>query len=160
MLVMKLHADKLKELIFEFRYEFWPSSLINPEVDESLRKRSRLAFMGMSTLYSAGTVYVLGYMIHSLARGNMELPLLSDYGFDVTVSPVYEIVYILQVINQLFSVIYATLGHDSLLFAMCSNAIGQFILLKNRFANILKESDREMVLRQCIRHHYMLFRYI
>lgn len=157
LIILKLHAEKLKQLLFMFDHEFL-SSTADHQTENLLRRHSRLVFKTLCLIYISSLGYIFGSVILPLTRGGRELPLNSYYGFNLTRSPVYEIVYSVQTINQLLTVLQGISAHDDLMFVLCSNVIAQFIMLNNALAKVLNEEFARQKLGRYIRHHNMLLR--
>ncbi|KAI7815354.1 Odorant receptor Or43 [Rhyzopertha dominica] len=156
--ILKLNANKLKQLLFIFRHKFLSPSTAGLHTQNRLRRQSRLVFIAMCFYYFLGITCGILIAVSPLTRGKRELPLTVWYGFDVSRNPEYVFVYCVQAINIICAV-QAIIGHDNLFIALCSNTITQFILMDQAVLKISKDECARDRLKTCIRHHNILLRF-
>lgn len=157
-MILKVKTNKMKQLLFVVNNEFLPSPT-DHQTGNRLRKQSMLVFISMCFVYFSALGYASACIILPLPRGRMELPFNVNYGFNVSRNPIYEILYTMQAINQLFTVLHGILGHDYLFLVLCSNVMAQFILLNTAVVNVLKHEFAKDRLRLYILQHNNLLRY-
>ncbi|KAI7815358.1 Odorant receptor Or50 [Rhyzopertha dominica] len=158
--VLKFHKSRLQSMLTTIRNDFWLANMLDKEIEDDLYRRSKLVLYCVGFVYMSGLAYYVTSCVLPLARGKMELPMNSFYGFDTNFTPVYEIFYFVQVFCQILSVIHGVVGHDILFYSMTSNIIAQFILLGNVLKNITMEKETmDKTLKVCVNHHYMLLRF-
>lgn len=159
MTILKSNASKLRQLLFVFYHQFLSASTAGVYTENRLRKQSRRVFIIMRIAYSSALICTLQIVVLPLIRGSKELPLNIAYGFNVRRSPEYEIMYSLQAIHLLLSVMQGITAHDDLFFVFCWNTIAQFILLKERVLKVSKDKFARDRLKTCVQHHNISLRY-
>ncbi|KAF5291574.1 hypothetical protein FQR65_LT01887 [Abscondita terminalis] len=130
----------------------------------------------ISTTFQAISAFIFGIGIigRPVIQGAKELPLISLFPFDCTESPVYEIIYCVQAVVDLYFAIISICGHDDLFLAICFNCLVQFRILKEVLVNVtrgnlksLTDYEKENVENQqdekknyieCVEHHVLLLR--
>lgn len=85
----------------------------------------------MCLLSFSGVLFSIGSLIAPMfnAKNNRELPYKCLYSFDITISPLYEINYIIHCILIGYIINCAVLGFDYLFMGVGENLISQYILL-------------------------------
>ncbi|XP_017777972.1 PREDICTED: uncharacterized protein LOC108563724 [Nicrophorus vespilloides] len=128
--IIYVHSARLKVIIVMALNEFWPSDFMGPVLEKSLKMTSMFVIFNMISLMGSASIFAFGFLSKPLLEGSNTLPFLSWYPFEYQYSPVYEILYILQVFTNIYVVILSILGHDFIFLALCINVITQYRLLK------------------------------
>lgn len=116
------------------------------KIENRLKNQTNLVVGSMCMVYVSAILFAFGFLSTPLREGNLIFPLSSWYPFNWKRLPVYEIIYVLQWITNIFVIITVICGHDNVFLASASNCIAQYLLLKEAVKKIGTE-DREELLK-------------
>lgn len=162
--------------------EFWPCDVFGKQIESDLKKMGNAASSVMIFVYATAVIYFTGLFVIPLSQGDYNFPQNTAFGFNISFSPVFEILYFIQCWTNIFVVMHGIRGHDDLFVALATNCIGQFKLLKEAFSHIgtgrenkinlvLDETDIKQgyyhkykrqeirLLVRCIEHHKKLLQF-
>lgn len=176
-----IKSKELSYLIKTVRYEFWPSDITNKDIDKSIRKDSRILFKIMIIEASVIFMCVLTILFGPLLNSGRILPYSAWYPFDTTISPTYEIVYVLQSYFGFYFSVPCVTAYDMLYYSLCANCTAQFRLLCDALRYIGSGAEDELIskliqldetqkdlrgtserklLVLCIKHHQRIIKYV
>lgn len=135
-MTLHVHAGTLKKLRWIVQNEFWPSDLFGEKVESDLNKLGRAASGIMIFVYTTAVIYFTGLFVIPLSIGDYNLPLKAAFGINFQFSPLFEILYFIQCLTNIFAVMHGIRGHDDFFVALTTNCIGQFKLLKEALSQI------------------------
>lgn len=127
-IIIYLYAKRVRAVLKDIEEKFWPST-IDSELQIIIEKRYSMVLNGILCFIVFNMGYVIGAVITPRLIGdNTSLPIPVVYPFDCTVSPVYEILYVLESICVI-SIPLMVWGYDFLFFDLCFTLTAQYITL-------------------------------
>lgn len=163
----------LQTFLITVQTKFWHPTIGKFELQNSMRNQVRLVKINMYLIYGIALSFATEFIGLAVISTERRLPFVSDLPFDWTATPVYEILFIFQVLTNVLINITSILGHDFLFYALTINVICQFRLLKYVVRRIgSKDAERMVVLvggntrqdidaellRRCVQHHTLLLK--
>ncbi|XP_050517839.1 uncharacterized protein LOC126892363 isoform X2 [Diabrotica virgifera virgifera] len=176
------NIKKMDLLVEQVMQYFWPYDLLGGHSQKyieslfSYLKTLQLSFFILGLLY-IGTI-LSSPLILATERS---LPFPAKFDFDHTVSPVYEIMYVIQSFFIIFVAAILGLGVDLFVLAMCACAASQFKLVGHCFSllgtpavknvnhkldNMFsaefcgEQDENKKLFIRCVKHQERLFRFV
>ncbi|XP_072385489.1 odorant receptor Or1-like isoform X2 [Diabrotica undecimpunctata] len=141
MLMLTYHAAPLREILSNISTKFWPCRIL-PDHLEEYKSSYRNGLGAMLSLTCSGMFFSVASLVVPLLSANRELPFRSLYPFDCSVSPIYEMIYILHCFINAYLVNWAVLGFDFLFMGICRNIVSQYTLLQKAFLQLGTEKEK------------------
>ncbi|KAK5641708.1 hypothetical protein RI129_010255 [Pyrocoelia pectoralis] len=151
--IIFFNHKKLHFMLRTIREDFWSSKSAQSETKEVLKNNGRVVAASMIMVLVSAYVFAVGFLSKPLREGSRELPLISWYPLDWTVTPIYEIIYFLQCVGDMYLAIIGICGHDNIFLAICLNCVAQFMILKDVVTTAGEEEPNREVYVLCIQHH-------
>ena len=177
MSVLYFYSHKLKNVLRLIWHEFWPAEVGGAKIASQLQLYNKIIISAAITMFISGVLFAFGFLSSPLRSGSRILPFEAIYPFEWNQSPLYEIIYVVEWMTNIAFIVVGICGHDYLFVGICSNIVGQYILLKSVVGNLgtkqVSEVNRRIeltktthfvkvddenakLLRLCIRHHVVL----
>ncbi|RZC35601.1 7tm 6 domain containing protein, partial [Asbolus verrucosus] len=152
-----LNMRKVKELMITlnsvlFQPKSFQLDLIRPHLN--IWKKT---YIGYWMLVGSAVVAMVIFPFVDNSFKDHRLPFLTWYPFDATISPVYEIIYIYQVVGVSFRTV-AVVNMDTLIAALMVYITTQCDILCDNLRNIDKNFYETLFIK-CIRHHQEVVRF-
>lgn len=185
MSIVVFRWDSLSTIIKTVWYEFWPSHSLGSPVQEDIKNDSKRLLIGFFTVYATGCLFLLLLILAPAIDGVRKLPYSTWYPFEWTTSPIYEMLYTIQVYVAIYIIANCVCGYDFLYCSLCANCVAQFRLLNKAVVYIGTGKEAELIdfllkipgvnyqpvrgrmndderklLVICIKHHQKLIRYL
>lgn len=144
MTLLFINSRRLRVILDQCFFTFWPSSLMGNSLEASLKFSSNFVQFNMMCVTGSAAVFALGFLFKPLFDGARELPFATWLPFDWRAPGIYECVYTTQVFTNLFLIILSILGHDFIFLALASNVVAQFHILSRMVDELGSGRDREL----------------
>lgn len=172
---MIYYKKELNILLQKVWNNFWPSSVLEPSENQELRKLTTRYFTFVMSFGIAATCTTVQFMYQPLILGIRSLPLMLRLPFDLTVSPIFEILYVWNACTCM-CIQFSVLGFDFFFTMLTWNCAMQFKTLRIILGRTVveptdkmhtnthlanqeekeKENEETEKLIKCIEHHKQL----
>lgn len=173
------YSDRLQIVFKEVWEDFW-SSTVDKNSHKNLKRRYQVIRNGMFIFVGCTAFFLVEFLILPLGNNTEKnLPYPSIYPFDWKVTPIWQILFFLHCIVDLYVIPVTVFGFDFLFVGLCFTVMAQYIILRDvvlrlgtkemkKFLYIIdknKNIDEEtndnvtkMFLRICWKHHVKLLK--
>ncbi|XP_074037773.1 odorant receptor Or1 isoform X2 [Leptinotarsa decemlineata] len=170
------HSKRIRFVLNSMWKKFWPHDLAEG-TKEAFKSGYITRLWMMLFLLTTGFLFSLASITSPIFSKNRELPYKTLFPFDFHATPIYQIIYILQ-IGTHYLIDMSVCGFDFLFMGICAGLTNQYILLGKTYEQVGTENmvplynkirkldgrrllgfgqDRKF-LRLCIEHHQLLTR--
>ncbi|XP_032685297.1 uncharacterized protein LOC116850767 [Odontomachus brunneus] len=139
------HRKVLKQLV-EFFYQDWHASKTSYERTAMLKNASVVRNISIWCMVLTQTVVILYVILRILTNVKLQrnnstrlMMCTAYFPFDITQSPVFELIYVCQVLSA-FSGAVSYTGSDSFVSMLVLHVCGQFQNLRRRLKNLVDDS--------------------